>query len=135
MGGKGDFDIQTLIDMDKNMMERQEVKVTTVDDESDSEEPDLKLTRVITHATGFLVATGGGKGYINSYDITKDFEIKLSESYLCAQTPSVMPSEITSLAISYDRTNVVFSAVYNDLVTAQQQLDEAQVKPGATPYE
>jgi len=47
------------------------------EDESDT----TTLTKVLCHNEGFLVTSGNG-GFINSYQITNEFEVRIVESYL-----------------------------------------------------
>jgi hypothetical protein len=75
---------------------------------------------VLCHSEGFILATGNGKGYINSYKITKEFEVRIMESYATSQDPV----EITCLAQSYDKTYLVFAARFEDISNSQHILDE-----------
>ena len=51
-------------------------------DDDDDEDP-TSLTKVICHNEGFIISSGNGSGFINSYQITNEFEVRILESYLC----------------------------------------------------
>jgi hypothetical protein len=59
---------------------------------------------MVVHRRGFIIASKNA-GYLNVYEIDKQYAISLVDSYQCKEATS-----ITSMALSFDRVYLVFGA-------------------------
>lgn len=100
--------------------------------DDDEDEDPTTLTKVLCHNEGFIVASGNGQGFINSYQITTDFEVRIIESYLC-QNQGKDPLYISCMNQSYDKNYIVFAAVFEDIVFNQQLNEERMLQPNYLP--
>ena len=83
-------------------------------EEEDEDDP-TTITKVICHSEGFIISSGNKSGFINTYQISTEFEVRIVESYLC-QSNGINPIDITSLHLSYDKNHLVFGAIFEDKI-------------------
>lgn len=74
------------------------------DEEGEQKKSEPEISTLVVHKKGFIIGSKN-VAFLNVYEVDKDYAISLVDSYQCGNA-----SDITSLALSYDRSFLVFGA-------------------------